>query len=269
MKPMKSHRTHPIPRVSTSRPSSSFTIPSPSTSTSPPAPYAAILTAILTHQRERKAADDEEARQLKNTMIAEYQDQSEQHERLTTEFVGSLQGGLDGLVATLINQALNANTSDGHGDLKANLHESINNYFLSHLSTYQKAVKKHRSNSRQRTDRFGGKTFTRYKQTLEKDESDLLGLFSKLDEEYREMSPSPFNASLSALPNPISDDRFNLIKIKREREPEPHLNYISSTNEQHDSDVEMDGMCGTSSASIPYSKVSRLSGSGREKMRKI
>lgn len=62
-------------------------------------PYTRLLNAIITHQKERKDADDEAARHLKDKMIVEYRNQSEQHEKLTTEFVGRVQGGLGGLVA--------------------------------------------------------------------------------------------------------------------------------------------------------------------------
>ncbi|KAH6711787.1 hypothetical protein BKA61DRAFT_578217 [Leptodontidium sp. MPI-SDFR-AT-0119] len=242
----------------------------PSSTISPPPPYASILSAILTHQKERKAADDEAARQIKDKMIVEYRNQSEQHEKLTTEFVGRLQGGLDGLVATLLNQALSG--CGDNDEMNNKFHESINNYLLSHLGIYQKAVKKHKINSRQRTDRLSGKAFTRYNQTLEKDESDLLDLFNKLHDAYQATFPtSVTNSSSSEVSKSISDRRLNSVMIKQEREweyePEPQLNQISFSHDQHDSDVEMGGFCGSFSPPTSCGEKSTLS--GRDKKRKI
>ncbi|PVH77378.1 hypothetical protein DL98DRAFT_591329 [Cadophora sp. DSE1049] len=133
-------------------------------------------------------------------MIVEYRNQSEQHEKLTTEFVGRVQDGLGALVANLLCQ--NPRSQE---ELRAIYQETINTYILGHLSVYQKAVKKQKLNSRQRTDRFSGKSLARYKETLEKDESDLLDLFRKLNDAYEKTLHLPIteksSTSHSSLPS--------------------------------------------------------------------
>ncbi|KAH7319011.1 hypothetical protein BKA65DRAFT_482537 [Rhexocercosporidium sp. MPI-PUGE-AT-0058] len=232
------------------------TISSTTAFPSPSRPYAPLLAKILTHQKDRKTADDEVARQLKDKMIVEYRNQSEQHEKLATEFVGRVQAWLGGLVATLVNQVSECGGSVHSENLKPHFHESINNYLLSQLGVYQKAVKKHKLNSRQRTDRFSGKAFARYTQTLEKDEADLLDLFKELDEAYQTTFPSNYlNLSSATL-----RDQHSSMTIKQEHKSELEMNNISVSHDQHDSDSKMDGFFDASSSPTPdsCSKISQI-----------
>ena len=62
-------------------------------------PYGSSLRDIATHLRDRKKADDDMIRHLKDAMMVEYTNQSEQHEKLAGVFVDGIQDGLDGLAA--------------------------------------------------------------------------------------------------------------------------------------------------------------------------
>lgn len=48
------------------------------------------------------------------------------------------------------------------GESRRIYQEMINNYILGNLSVYQKAIRKQKLNSRQRTDRFSGESLTRH-----------------------------------------------------------------------------------------------------------
>ncbi|KAH7389125.1 hypothetical protein BKA64DRAFT_725763 [Cadophora sp. MPI-SDFR-AT-0126] len=215
--------------------------PSPSISKSP---FHQILTKISTHQRSRKASDDETARKLKDKMIVEYRNQSEQHEKLTTEFVGRVQDGLGGLVANLLCQ-----DARPQEELRAISHETLNTYILNHLSTYQKAVKRQKLNSRQRTDRFSSKSLARYKETLEKDESDLLDLFQELEDVCEKTS----NGEMVRIEFGDKCDlpMLDSADFKGGKSGDDEKAEILKREACHDSDSEMEGFCISSSDATP------------------
>lgn len=100
----------------------------------------------------------------------------------------------------------------------------------------------------------------RYKETLEKDESDLLDLFRQLEETYQKT----FSAqNICTLSTPKSTTlKSDSLAVKLEDDMDAHkTNGNSRTKTCHDFDVEMDGFCLASSHTTALSP--------RQKKRKI
>ena len=107
----------------------------------------------------------------------------------------------------------------------------------------------------------------RYKETLKKDESDLLDLFRQLEETYQKTCSAQ---NISTLFTPESAAlRSDSLAVKLEDDMDVHkTNGNSRGNTYHDSDVEMDGFCLASSHTTALSvrrekrrKTQRIEGS--------